>query len=393
MYGTMTTKNSVVETGKANGEITKAKFTATILGVSIPALLILTFSVLIYLLMIRRYQIVKRSVYGKQKHHIQEDEVVAEGVLAEIGVPLFGTHPDEQKGPHKTGISEGEVEYMCKGQHYEQSEGEEEEDAIYDDFGLRTPTFSNGDNLYNTLINDRCYITESSEQESYSVLNKLTRNKQLLTMSQQQMKEASDTEGEYDSLDQKKTEDDEVPARDDAVYSTICRENKAKEHADLRQKLRSEHRDSQRVPEDTEYNKHLNESSMLANCQEPSKSQQETTECENHEGEYNVIGSVKSQLDEYYEEQNYNVLDKSCRTFTQAAQENQESSKLDNPSRRIRPPKETPLSKRYSCNLDLNNTLIHQQSCGIADEEWDNGSGEDEGHYQVPDELKLELKG
>ena len=382
--------NSVVSseaTTTIRGDSKKCGFSGkitTILGFSIPAVIILTVSVTIYLLLKTRYQIVKRSIQVQQKYQIEANMEVVERAPAESIGPLSGEGEmictEEQTRLDKSRICGDQMRDMDKEQ---QSDCE---DAIYDDLYLKRPTFSDRNNLYNTLTDERSLPTENSEEENYSILNKPSSTNQLEKISQQQMRVASERERKNDGPCQDKRGGDEESDSGNAVYSTICKDKMSRQKGGRIQRKHPQCQNNQRGPEDTEHDGNV--SSSMRDGRDPSKRQQETTEAGYCEGEYNDMESVKIGSDKDCQENTYNVLNNSCRTVT-STQHYPENTGQDDPSRKIRPPKDTPVGKPYSCNLVLMNQPASQFS---VKESWNEPPVEQfvdgEDHYQIPDELK-----
>ena len=356
----------------------------TILGFSIPALIILTVSVTIYLLLKTRYQIVKRSIQVQQKYQLDANVEVVEVAPAQARGPLSREGEiictEEQTRLDKSRICGDQMRNMDKEQ---QSDCE---DAIYDDLYLKRPTFSDRNNLYNTLTDERSLPTENSEEENYSILNKPSSTNQLEKISQQQMGVASERERKNDGPCQDKRGGGEESDSGNAVYSTICKDKMSRQKGGLIQRKHPQCQNNQIGPEDTEHDGNV--SSSMEDGRDPSKRQQETTEAGYCEGEYNVMESVKIGSDKDCQENTYNVLNNSCRTVT-STQDYPENTGQDDPSRKIRPPKDTPVGKRYSCNLVLMNQPASQFA---VKESWNEPpveqSVDGEDHYQIPDELK-----
>ena len=356
----------------------------TILGFSIPAVIILTVSVTIYLLLQRRYQIVKRSIQVHHKHQPQANMEVVERAPSEARGPLSRegemTCTEEQSRLDKTRISGDQTRDKSKEQ---QSDGEEE-DAVYDDLYLKTPVFPNRNNLYNTLTDDRSFPIENNEEESYSILNKPTSTSQLKKISQQQIRDASGIERKNNGLGQNKRGGDEESGSDNAVYSTICKDKKSQ---GLAQRKYPGCQNNQIGPEDTEYDGNV--SFSLTVSQDPAKSQQETTEIGYCKGEYDTMEGAKIWSDEDCQKNTYNVLNNSYRADISSQDDPENIIGQEDPSRKIRPPKDTPVGKRYSCNLVLMNKPASQFT---VDESWNELTvkqfDDEKDHYQIPDELK-----
>ena len=362
------------------------KITTNILGFSVPALIVLTVSVTIYLLLKRRYQIVKRSIQVHHKHQPQANvnEEVVERLPAEASGPLSRegemTCTEKQSRLDETRISGDKIRDKSKEQ---QSDGEEE-DTVYDDLYLKTPVSPNRNNLYNTLTDERSFPIKKNEEESYSVLNKPTRTNQLKKISQQQIRDTTGIERKNNGLGQKKRGGDEESGSDNAVYSTICKDKKSQ---GLAQRKYPGCQNNQIGPEDTEYDGNV--SFSLTDSQDPAKSQQKTTEVGYCKGEYDAMEGAKIWSDEDSQESTYNVLNNSCRAVTSSQDDPENVIEQEDPSRKIRPPKDTPVGKRYSCNLVLMNKPASQFT---VDESWNELTVEqfddEKDHYQIPDELK-----
>ena len=241
-----------------------------ILGISVPVLLILVASLILYFIMRSRYRIVRRSFRLKSL--------------------------SAKKGTEPTG-----VEGMACGSQNKRRDytADEEEDPLYDEMCLKEPPILDQSNVYNTVAH-KDQPQEEEEERLYSVVTKSCSTKPAAP------EEGREIEGEYD---------------------TFC----------LTEEVAPE---EGREIEDQELLKTSIEEILVE--------------------EYSTIDKVKLESSKAAAtddgaEASYTVLNRSSKS----PEKDLETGAL-NTLMIKRPPKERPISKRYSCNLDLNQTLMNQ---------------------------------